>query len=234
MAANPLKVLSYEPRRALFTQLTVYFTLVAAILYGIYMFAGDLIGTPNIPVDTSGAFNRTEWQSARWEPSAANVAFLLYSLLNVILLTLPLTWVYRGTRRRRDLDQSIVETVLVLPIIVTGIIMIVQSNLALAFALAGIFAGVQFRSRLKEIADAHYLFASIGIALAAGVGAWHIGYVVSLFFSFAVYIFWRTGYAGESGERHMRRVDAKSDDEDSRDEEESSRPAATGAGDSNG
>lgn len=220
MVLKQLRYLIYEPRKALFGQLTLYFIFVAAALYGIYMFAGDLIGTPAIPIDTNGAFNRTEWQSARWEPSAANLAFLLYSLLNVILLTIPMTWVYRGTRRRRDLDQSIVETILILPLIVTGIIMIVQSNLALAFSLAGIFAGVQFRSRLKEIADAHYLFASIGIALAAGVGAWHIAFVLSLFFSFAVYTFWRIGYASDGGERHMRHVNGKSDEDEDEERDE--------------
>lgn len=220
MVLKQLRYLIYEPRKALFGQLTLYFAFVVAVLYGIFLFAGDLIGIPAIPIDTNGAFDRTEWQSARWEPSAANVAFLLYALLNVILLTIPMTWVYRGTRRRRDLDQSIVETILVLPLIVTGIIMIVQSNLALAFSLAGIFAGVQFRSRLKEIADAHYLFASIGIALAAGVGAWHIAFVVSLFFCFAVYTFWRIGYASDGGERHMRHVNGGNDGEEESDEAE--------------
>lgn len=220
MVLKQLRYLLYEPRKALFGQLTLYFALVAAVLFGVYILAGDLIGAPDIPVDTNGPFDRAEWQSARWEPSAANLAFLLYSLLNVILLTIPMTWVYRGTRRRRDLDQSIVETILVLPIVVTGIIMIVQSNLALAFSLAGIFAGVQFRSRLKEIADAHYLFASIGIALAAGVGAWHIGFVGSLFFCFAVYTLWRIGYAGDGGERHMRHVNSKKEEAEENDEAE--------------
>lgn len=219
MVLNQLKFLIYEPRKALFGQLTLYFAGVAVVLFAIFYYAGDMIGAPGIPVDTNGAFDRTDWQTARWTPTAANVVFLLYSLANVILLTIPITWVYRGTRRRRDLDQSIVETILILPIIVTGIIMIVQSNLALAFSLAGIFAGVQFRSRLKEIADAHYLFASIGIALASGVGAWHIAYVLSLFFCFGLYAFWRIGYAGEAGDRHTRHVNGKSEAEEDEDDD---------------
>jgi uncharacterized protein DUF4956 len=211
MVLKQLKFLIYEPRKALFGQLTLYFGVVATILYAVFVFAGDIIGSPSIPVDTAGSFSKADWQTARWEPTAENLVFLLYSLVTVVLLTVPITWVYRGTRRRKDLDQSIVETILILPIIVTGIIMIVQSNLALAFSLAGIFAGVQFRSRLKEIADAHYLFASIGIALAAGVGAWHIAYVLSVFFCFGLYTFWRIGYANESGDRHTRHASVKDD-----------------------
>lgn len=205
MILEQLKYLVFEPRKALFGQLTLYFAGVAVALYFIVQFAGEnLVAGANV-VEVNGMFSRTELQPvSRWHPTRDNVVFLLFSLSIVVLLTIPITWVYRGTRRRRDIDQSIVETVLILPIIVVGIIMIVQNNLALAFSLAGLFAGVQFRSRLNEIADAHYLFASIGISLAAGVGAWHIAYVLALFFCFGVYTFWRVGYATDSGDRHTR------------------------------
>lgn len=211
MAGEQLKYLIFEPRKALFGQLTLYFAVVAALIYFVMQWADGLLVGPANLVETAGAFGRPEVQQiARWQPTKENVIFLLFSLVNVILLTIPITWVYRGTRRKRDLDQSIVETVLILPIIVVGIIMIVQNNLALAFSLAGLFAGVQFRSRLNEIADAHYLFASIGISLACGVGAWHIAYVLALFFCFAVYTFWRVGYATDSGDRHTRMPGEKS------------------------
>ena len=204
MFLDRLKYLVFEPRKALFGQLTLYFLGLAALIYLVLQGTGDLLTTRTEVVETSAFGAPQVQQVARWQPSKENVAFLLFSLITVILLTIPMTWVYRGTRRKRDLDQSIVETVLILPIIVVGIIMIVQDNLALAFSLAGIFAGVQFRSRLNEIADAHYLFASIGLSLAAGVGAWHIAYLLSLFFCFGVYTFWRIGYATESGDRHTR------------------------------
>lgn len=229
MVLKQLKFLLYEPRKALFGQLTIYYLIIAGLLYSALFFVSDIIAHPSIPAETGVDFGRTIWQTARWEPTRENIVFLLYSLSHVVLLTIPMTWVYRGTRRKRDIDQSIVETVLILPIIVAGIIMIVQSNLALAFSLAGIFAGVQFRSRLKEIADAHYLFASIGIALAAGVGAWHIAFVLSLFFCFGVYTFWRIGYATDSGDRHTRLPEHRHPGEEdvSEDAEEVLKPSST-------
>jgi uncharacterized membrane protein YhiD involved in acid resistance len=74
----------------------------------------------------------------------------------------------------------------------------------LAFSLAGIFAGIQFRSRLKYYADAHFIFAAIGVGLAAGIGALHIAAVMSFCFNYIAYFIWRLGYGAESAERHLR------------------------------
>ena len=64
----------------------------------------------------------------------------------------------------------------------------VQNSLALAFSLAGIVAGVSYRTRLKDSADALYIFFSIGIGLAAGTQSLGIAMVMSLFFAFAVIV----------------------------------------------
>ena len=65
---------------------------------------------------------------------------------------------------------------------------IVQNSVALAFSLAGIVAGVSYRTRLKDSADALFIFAAIGVGLAAGTLAIGIGLVMSMFFSYTVLI----------------------------------------------
>ena len=54
------------------------------------------------------------------------------------LLMMPISWVYVITNRAKRIEQSFVQTIVILPIVVTGIAMIVQNSLALAFSLAGI------------------------------------------------------------------------------------------------
>jgi hypothetical protein len=129
---------------------------------------------------------------------------LFVSIIGALVLMIPVTWVYIGTRRRSGLDQSMIESLLMLPVAVAGVVVIVQDNLALAFSLAGIFAGIQFRSRLKYYADAHFIFAAIGVGLAAGIGALHIAAVMSFCFNYIAYFIWRLGYGAESAERHLR------------------------------
>lgn len=119
---------------------------------------------------------------------------LLVSMGGALLLMIPVSWVYMGTRRPGSLDASMVQTIVVLPIAVAGIVIIVQNSLALAFSLAGIVAGVRFRNTLRDTADALYIFTAIGVGLAAGIGALGIGVVLSIFFNYAMLALWKSDY----------------------------------------
>lgn len=119
---------------------------------------------------------------------------LLSILMVALLLMLPVSWVYMGTRTQTGFDQSVVQTMIILPIAVAGIVTIVQDSVALAFSLAGIVAGVRFRNSLKDTADALYIFAAIGVGLACGIGALLVAALVSLFFNLVILLLWRCDY----------------------------------------
>ena len=84
-------------------------------------------------------------------------------MIGALLASLPVTWVYMGVRNDDEYDQSLINTILVLPLVVTGIVIIVQNSLALAFSLAGIAGAVRFRNSLKSSGDA--LFILLAVAL---------------------------------------------------------------------
>jgi hypothetical protein len=132
-----------------------------------------------------------------WEPVAKAVELTL-GLTGVLVFMNPVAWVYMGARRRRGREQSFVMTLLLLPLAVAGIVIIVENSLALAFSLAGIVAGVRFRLTLDDTLDAVFIFMSIGVGLAAGIGALEVAAVLSLFFNFSVLFLWLFQYAGES------------------------------------
>ena len=50
---------------------------------------------------------------------------LLLASVGTMICTIPISWVYFITSRARRIDQSFLQTILVLPIVVTGIAMIV-------------------------------------------------------------------------------------------------------------
>jgi len=79
----------------------------------------------------------------------------------------------------------------VLPICATTIVMLIQNNLALAFGLAAMVAAVRFRVALQEAIDGIFIFASICIGLAAGIGHLGIAAVMAVFFCFANAILWQ-------------------------------------------
>ena len=119
---------------------------------------------------------------------------LAFATLGAIILTIPVSWVYFITSRARRIDQSFLQTIMILPIVVTGIAMIVVNSLALAFSLAGVVAAVRFRFALNQPSDAMYIFVAIAIGLGAGIGALAIALVTSMVFVFATLIIWKLEY----------------------------------------
>lgn len=114
----------------------------------------------------------------------------LIAMLWALAVVLPVTWVLMRTRRLRY-DPSLVHTLIVLPIVVAGVVLVVKNSLALAFALAGIVAGVRFRQKLDEPEEAVYVLLALGIGLAAGVQALDVALVMSMVFTMVVMTFWR-------------------------------------------
>jgi len=119
---------------------------------------------------------------------------LAFASVGAIILTVPVSWVYFITSRARRIDQSFLQTIMILPVVVTGISMIVLNSLALAFALAGVVAAVRFRFTLAQPSDAMYIFVAIAIGLGSGIGALGVATVISMAFVFATLAIWKLEY----------------------------------------
>ena len=119
---------------------------------------------------------------------------LLFAAIGAAILTVPISWVYFITSRMRRIDQSFLQTIMILPIVVTGIAMIVVNSLALAFSLAGVVAAVRFRFTLNQPSDAMYIFVAIGIGLGSGIGALAVATVISFTFAIATLVIWKLEY----------------------------------------
>src|SRR6186713_1180886 len=115
----------------------------------------------------------------------------LLVILGILALMLPVTWVYMSARRVPGHDQPVVQTLLILPIVVAGIVLIVQNSLALAFSLAGVVAAVRFRTTLRDARDLVFIFLAIAVGFAGGVQAMILGAMVSILFNFILIMTWR-------------------------------------------
>ncbi|HEY9229071.1 MAG TPA: DUF4956 domain-containing protein [Gemmatimonadaceae bacterium] len=125
-----------------------------------------------------------------WTGIAGRGALTLTAIAWALVVTLPVAWTLTRTRRLRY-DPSLVHTLIVLPLVVAGVVLVVKNSLALAFSLAGIVAGVRFRQTLEEPEEAVYVLLSLGIGLAAGVQALDIALVMSMAFTLIVMTLWR-------------------------------------------
>lgn len=119
---------------------------------------------------------------------------LLLASVGALIVTVPVSWAYFITSRARRIDQSFLQTIIILPVVVSGIAMIVVNSIALAFSLAGVVAAVRFRFTLDQPSDAMYIFVAIGIGLGAGIGAVSIAAVISFTFVIATLVIWKLEY----------------------------------------
>ncbi|MFT7686429.1 MAG: hypothetical protein ACI9FB_001774 [Candidatus Azotimanducaceae bacterium] len=182
-------------------QLTAYYSIIAVFIYGLTdVFPGF---TPYLPfggneITSSGVgeFMTGDLRAISWDPLQKAIHLAL-ALVGVVLVMEPVSWVYMGARRKKGRDQAFMLTLILLPVVVAGIVLIVQNSLALAFSLAGIVAGVRFRLTLDDSLDASFIFVAIFVGLAAGIEALEIAIVVTAFFSYFVLIFWELDYGEE-------------------------------------
>lgn len=87
-----------------------------------------------------------------------------------LILGIALSLTYIFTHRKSGFLASMPTTLIILPVIITIVIMLVGTNFASAFALAGVFTLIRFRSEPGDPKDLSYIFASVAIGLCCGMG----------------------------------------------------------------
>ena len=191
----------------LLAKLTIYYLVIAVIVFAAVKIAPQVRGY--LPV---GGVEQLITQPAR-NPLEASEAvraehvrslgqslfWLVVAMVGSLLSSLPVTWVYMGVRNDDEYDQSLINTILVLPMVVTGIVIIVQNSLALAFSLAGIAGAVRFRNSLKSSGDALFILLAVAIGLSAGIGAVELAAVLSMAFNYCFIVLWMTEYGERAG-----------------------------------
>lgn len=201
----------------LFLRLTTYYALVGAVIFLAlkiwpelreYLPIGGveaLISQPDSNPLEGAARSATAQQVGTFGES---LFWLAAAIAGAFLTSLPVSWVYMGIRTGEEYDQSLISTILILPVVVTGIVIIVQNSLALAFALAGIAGAVRFKNSLKSSGDALFILISVGTGLAAGIGAVELAIVMGIGFNYCFLILWITEYGEREGmKRYLSDLD---------------------------
>jgi len=108
-----------------------------------------------------------------------------------LIYTLPVAWVYRITKSQREYDESLAQSIIVIAIIVTGIMMMLGESLARAFGMVAILSAVRYRVAVKDTKDAVYIFLSMAIGMANGLGVPHLGLTLSVLVNIVFLVLWR-------------------------------------------
>ena len=198
----------------LLTRLTLYYFAISAIVFSavtVFPFLGAFLPIGGAEALLAGPggdpFKSATIGTHNISTLGESVIWLVIAVVSAILTVLPVCWTYMSIRKRDEYDQSLLETIMILPVAVTGIVIIVHDSLALAFSLAGIVGGVRFRNTLKSSGDALFILLAIAIGLSAGIGAMEIAIVISVSFNYCFLILWVIDFGALKGtHRYMRKA----------------------------
>jgi hypothetical protein len=127
-----------------------------------------------------------------------NVPAMMLGLLLAFLGGHVIAWVYMITHTGLSYSRSFVNSLLVIPVVVSLVMMVLSNSLVTAFGLMAVFAIVRFRNILRDTLDATYILAVIVLGMAAGTMKFSTAVVGTLFMCALMIYLWMTGF----GSRH--------------------------------
>jgi hypothetical protein len=198
-------------------RVVAYYVLLfsaTALLVDLVPGAADLFngGVQDTPAEISaGVRSALEGQVPIFDQRTGMPISEVFAMVAAFLLMLPVTWIYVMTRRRKGFRQSVVQTLVILPIVVAGVVFMVKNSLALAFSLGGIVAAVSFRNTLRDTKDAVYIFLATGVGLAAGIQSVPFAAALSITYNIVILLLWWTDFGRQpadlQGRVAQRRLD---------------------------
>ena len=206
----------------LFFRLNVFYGLLFGLTWLAFMLVPDI--SSHLPIGNidrlmnygdSDTFGGVEITASRVVNEFDSVVWLVTAILGAVLLMVPVSWTYISIREQTHMDQSLLQSMIVLPIAVTGIVLVVHNSLALAFSLTGVVAAVRYRTTLKSTADSLFIFMAVAVGLAAGIGMLIIGAVMTFIFCYTFLWLWKLNYGfRKEAKQYMRSAQLDSQEGD--------------------
>ncbi|WP_192811689.1 DUF4956 domain-containing protein [Pontibacter sp. BAB1700] len=93
---------------------------------------------------------------------------LLSNLMVAIICGLIISWVYRITYDGPAYPTTFVNSLVILPIITSVVILLIGNNIARAFGLVGAMSIIRFRTAVRDTQDIIFIFFALAVGMAAG------------------------------------------------------------------
>lgn len=107
------------------------------------------------------------------------------------VLSMVNAWVYRATHRGTSYAQSFAQTLVIMGMVTSLIMLIIGSNIARAFSLIGALSVIRFRNAVKETRDVGFMFMPMAIGMACGTCFYMLAVFATAFFAAVIGIMYR-------------------------------------------
>ncbi|CAI6080361.1 hypothetical protein PAECIP112173_02862 [Paenibacillus sp. JJ-100] len=143
--------------------------------------------------------------SSALDDSTLNFSSAVITIGLAILLGLIISLTYMRTNQA-TYSQSFTLTMVVLPVIVAIIILLIGSNIARAFSLAGAFSIIRFRSAPGDPKDIAYVLFTMASGLACGVGAFGYAVLFTVILCVLMFVLSRFNFGGKKSQQKTLKV----------------------------
>jgi uncharacterized membrane protein YhiD involved in acid resistance len=106
---------------------------------------------------------------------------IIYSLSISFICGVLISIVYRVTYKGPNYSRTFVSSLIVLTIITSLVLLVIGNNLATAFGLVGAMSIIRFRTAVRDVQDIVFIFFSLGIGMASGVGLYLVAVIGTIF-----------------------------------------------------
>jgi hypothetical protein len=117
------------------------------------------------------------------EVGAFHIVDLFAGLVLATLLVFGLVQTYRSTHRGATYSVAFLQSLFILAVCTTLIMVVIGSNIARAFSLVGALSIVRFRTAIKDPRDVGFVFAALAIGMGCGTGFYAASVVFTAFLS---------------------------------------------------
>jgi len=128
----------------------------------------------------------TDVQALLGDVGTLSTSAVLQALLVALALGLAVAHAYRWSLPGRVVPPSLVGALILLPMVTCMVLMVIGNSLARAFSLVGALAIVRFRTRLQSTWDISFVFLTLAVGIACGVGALKIAALSTIVILLAV------------------------------------------------
>ena len=133
-------------------------------------------------------------------------AMLLSIVLNLVIAAL-----YKSTYKGTRYSQDFVQTLIMIGVVTTVLIMVVNGNGAIAFGMFAAFSMIRFRRNLGQSRDLGFVFFAMAIGMVVGARQYPMAVVITLIVSVAILILTRTDAFSPKKASHLLTVRVGSD-----------------------
>lgn len=112
--------------------------------------------------------------------TSISLASTILTMVTSFILGVLISLTYMKTCSKSGYSQSFALTLVLVPTVISIIILLIGSNVARAFSLAGAFSIIRFRSAPGDSKDISYVLFTMAAGLACGVGFYGYGVLFTI------------------------------------------------------